>query len=127
MVNIKKILVFLMILLPLIQLNGQNLHEHYIATKTHDTVISTSWEILDRTEVFLLSFRMLKHNSQYYLELRYHFGEGPAFSVNKGDSVRVKFLSGWGFSVFANDTVNSQVGMAAFPQFPLYYHLIAGK
>ena len=114
----KKILVFFLILLPLIHLQGQALYEHYIATKTHDTVISTSWEILDRTEVFLLSFRMLKHNSQYFLELRYHFGEGPAFRVNKGDSLRVKFLSGWGFSVFAKDNVQSQVGMAAFPQSP---------
>jgi|GEM_PF-3162887 len=114
----KHFLIIFLIVIPLIYLQGQKLCEHYIATKTNDTVISTTWEILDRTEVFLLAFRMVKHNSQYFLELRYHFGEGQAFNVCKGDSVMVKFASGWGFTMFAKDSVRSRVGMAAFPNSP---------
>ncbi len=94
---------------------AQELENHYIATETHDTIVSTNWVTIDKSETLLLSFRMTKHNSQYALELKYNFGKGPVFSVRKGDSVMIKFISGWGFSVFAGDSVVSKVGLSSYP------------
>ncbi len=94
---------------------AQKLDDHYIAIKTNDTIVTTKWMKVEKSEAFLLSFRFSKHNSQYSLELKFNFGDGPVFSVKKGDSVMIKFKSGWGFSLFATDSVKSKVGMSAYP------------
>lgn len=94
---------------------AQKLGDHYIAIKTNDTIVTTKWTKVEKSEAFLLSFRFSKHNSQYALDLKFNFGDGPGFSVKKGDSVMIKFKSGWGFSLFAKDSVKSKVGMSSYP------------
>jgi hypothetical protein len=94
---------------------SQKIDEHYIATKTHDTIVTTKWTKVEKSDAFLLSFRLAKHNSQYAIELKFNFGDGPAFSVKKHDSVMIKFKSGWGFSLFSKDSVKSKIGMSSYP------------
>jgi len=104
---------FLLFLILTITSQAQNVTGSYIATETNDTVVSTEWITIDKSETILFSFRMVKHNSQYALELKYNFGAGPVFSVAKGDSVMIKLLSGWTFSIHAKDSIVSKIGLAA--------------
>lgn len=94
---------------------GQDIKECYITMDTHDTLVATDWVKTKPSESLLVSFRMSKRNSIYYLELKYHFGKGSQFSITKGDSVKIKFKSGWGYTVFSSDSVVSKIGLAKIP------------
>ena len=108
-----KHLVILMLLLFNLSLQGQDLKDHYIVTSTHDTFVSTFWQTLENSKTMLLAFRFAKHNSEYSLEFKYHFG-GDNFKVEKGDSVMIKFMSGWTLTIYAKDGVESKKGLASY-------------
>ena len=110
----KSLLTTILLLFISVILQAQKLDGHYIATVTRDTIVTTKWNTLDKSENILLSFRMVKHNSQFALELKFNFGDGPVFSVTKGDSVMIKFISGWGFSLYAKESVVSKVGLSSY-------------
>lgn len=103
------------ILLTSLILQGQKIDDHYIVKSTRDTIVTTKWTKVEKTDFFLLSFRLTRHNSAYALELKFNFGDGPVFKVNKGDSIMIKFKSGWGFSLYAKDTVKSKKALSSYP------------
>lgn len=93
---------------------GQRFDEATINLDTHDTLISTHWKNLEKGDSILISFRFMKINSKYFLDLKFHFG-GVDFSVLKNDSVKIKLVSGFSFTLFANNTVKSANGLASYP------------
>jgi len=109
------LLTFFSIFLLTLSLSAQQLDDHYIVTNTHDTTVTTLWQNVIHTETLLLSIRFAKHNSDYALELKFNFGKGPEFIVPKGDSIMIKFVSGWGFSKYAKDSIISGRGLSAIP------------
>ena len=111
----KTIFATLVILTIVVLSQAQEIKDCYILTITNDTILSTDWVNLEKSETLLLSFRMVKHNSEYSMELKYNFGKGDVFSVAKGDSVMIKFDSGYSFSIYANDNVISKIGGASYP------------
>ena len=95
--------------------NAQKIDECYINTKTGDTVLSTLWHNAEYSDASMLSFRFVRQNSKFRIELKYNFGKGPGFTVTKNDSIWVKFVEGWNITLFSQDSVSSQRGMASYP------------
>lgn len=108
-------IITLIILLSSLTMQSQKIDDHYIVKSTRDTIVTTKWTKVEKTDFFLLSFRLVRHNSSYALELKFNFGDGPVFKVNRGDSVMIKFKSGWGFSLHAKDTVKSKKALSSYP------------
>jgi hypothetical protein len=94
---------------------AQKIDECYVNTKTGDTLVSTLWYNAEYSETSMLSFRLVHHNSDFFLELKYNFGKGPSFWITKNDSVWLKFTDGLTFTVYATDSVHSRRAMSASP------------
>jgi len=95
----------------------QKIDERYINTKTGDTVLSSLWNNVTYEDNGMFSFRMVHMNSDFYLELKFNFGKNPPFWVSKNDSVWVKFSDGLTIQLYSEDSVHSERGMAAIPDF----------
>lgn len=85
----------------------------YIDSQSKDTIISTYWKHLYYANPYLMNFRMTKINSTYMLDLKYHFGNGEMFTVEKGDSIWIKFAGGFTLPIYAIETVQSSLSGAA--------------
>lgn len=98
--------------------DGDLLKKCFIDSKTGDTIIATSWRQADVATNYLINFRMTRINSIYTLELSYHFGKGPKFSVSKDDSIWIKFVGGYRLVLYSIDSVKSRRGGAKIPGEP---------
>lgn len=110
-----KIRMLLFLCLVSIGLSAQEKGDCYIDAKTGDTVRNTKWYNLENASTYLISFRFVRINSAFTLELKYHFGEGGNFTIKKGDSLWIKFDNGASITLFSNDSAKSRKGAAAFP------------
>ncbi len=94
---------------------SQKIDDCYINTKTNDTLLSTLWHNAEYSDDYMLSFRIIRLNSAFILEMKYNFGKAPEFSIAKGDSVWIKFQDGLIISLYSKQAVKSQKGMASYP------------
>jgi hypothetical protein len=62
---------------------------------------------------------MTRLNSQYTIELKYHFGGTEVFTVKRGDSIWIKFDGGMTIPLYALDSVNASRGGATIPGEPV--------
>jgi len=104
----KKTYILLFVFLSL-SIKAQTIDECYINASNLDTVRTTSWFNLENEDTYLLSFRITRINSEFTLDLKYHFGADQRFTVLKGDSVWIKF-PGLTVTLFSLDSVYSKKG-----------------
>lgn len=104
----------LSLLLFTLSLPAQITGESYIMVNGLDTVRKTSWYNLENSSTILLSFRITKLNSDFTLELKYHFGADQRFKVAKGDSIWLKFDNGASLTLFSLDSAISRKAGATY-------------
>ncbi|MFZ4569698.1 MAG: hypothetical protein ACOYM0_01050 [Bacteroidales bacterium] len=109
----KNLFLLITILLAGICTNAQKIDDCYINTRTGDTILTTLWENVVYTDENLLTLRMVKQNSSFYIEFKFNFGKSPSFSITRNDSVWLKFTDNLTLSLYSVDSVTSQRGMAA--------------
>lgn len=114
----KKHVFFILFLSITFSVHSQKFNDCYINTKTHDTLLTTLWKNVIYENNLLLTYRFVKLNSQFFIDLKYNFGKGPEFSISKKDSILFKFENGLILELFSNEEVKSRRGYSAYPDNP---------